>query len=80
MVQITVEYPVCGIEEIVKFGKVKSNMQRYQCKNAVCSCNTFILDYHYNGCKQETKSKIFQMSMNGSGVLDTFRVLGISVI
>jgi transposase-like protein len=79
MVQITVKCPLCGSEEIVKFGKAENDKQRYQCKNINCSCKTFILEYDYIGCMPDTENKIFQMAMNGSGIRDTSRVLQISV-
>ncbi|WP_086109606.1 IS1-like element transposase [Xenorhabdus vietnamensis] len=38
--------------------------------------DTFQLNYRYNGHELDTKGKIIDMAMNGSGVRDTGRVLG----
>lgn len=35
--------------------------------------------YRYEGNKEGTPEKIIQMAMNGSGVRDTSRVLGVSI-
>jgi transposase-like protein len=39
---------------------------------------TFLLDYSNEGSKRSVKKKIADMSVNGSGVRDTARVLKIS--
>ncbi len=43
------------------------------------SKNTFILSYSRNGDLPEVKQKITDMALNGSGIRDTARVLGISI-
>ena len=52
--------------------------QRYLCRNGECPRSTSILDYTNQGYKPEVKRKIVDMSVNGSGVRDTARVLNIS--
>lgn len=79
MVTIYVKCPFCGSENINKFGKNKKGKQKYQCCNKECKTKTFILDYDNKGCLPGVKHKIIQMAMNGSGVRDTARVLGISI-
>lgn len=63
----------------VKFGLSATNKQRYRCNNTSCDRKTFILDYTDKGRIPEIKNKIIDMAMNGSGIRDTARVLGISV-
>lgn len=40
---------------------------------------SFQVSYCYGGNKQGTPEKIIDMVMNGSGVCDTSRVLGVSI-
>ena len=41
--------------------------------------NAFILSYSRNGELPEVKQKIIKMALNGCGVRDTARVLGVSI-
>lgn len=75
MVQITVSCPSCGeVEKVVKIGKSKHGHQRCRCRACL---KTFQLGYEYEACKTGVKERILDMSINGSGVLDTVRVLGV---
>jgi transposase-like protein len=78
MVVVPVVCPQCAKSEVVKRGRTDQGKQRYLCVNAECSKKTFILDYSYNGALPETKTRIVDMALNGSGVRDTARVLGVS--
>jgi transposase-like protein len=48
-----------------------------------CKCNAckkiFQTYYKDNGAKPQTKQQIIEMSLNGSGICDTLRVLGVSI-
>jgi transposase-like protein len=55
-----------------------NDKQRYLCQNQDCPRKTFILDYTYKGCLPKIKQQIIDMALNGSGIRDTARVLGIS--
>lgn len=70
--------PSCLGPQVVKHGKSSEGKQRYLCQCQFCSCQTFILDYSYKGRLAETKQQIIEMALNGSGIRDTSRVLGIS--
>ena len=60
---------------VLKNGKAPTGLQRYICRN----CNrSFQLDFIYNANKPGVHERIVDMAMNGSGVRDTGRVLGIS--
>ena len=39
----------------------------------------YILNYSNKGCLLEVKHKILQMAINGSGIRDTVRVLGVGI-
>jgi transposase len=41
--------------------------------------DTFLLEYSRNGDHPEIKQKIIDMALNGSGIRDTARVLGVSM-
>jgi InsA C-terminal domain len=43
-----------------------------------CDRGTFICDYSYAGYSLQVKQQIGEMAINGSGIRDTARVLGIS--
>ncbi|MDE1482074.1 IS1 family transposase [Xenorhabdus bovienii] len=76
-VTIEVVCRYCGqTEPVRKHGTGKAGFPRYYCKD--CQ-KTFQLNYRYNGHKPDTKEKIIDMAMNGSGVRDTGRVLGIGI-
>jgi IS1 family transposase/transposase-like protein len=78
MVLLPVCCPCCGEDSVVKKGKTEQGKQRYLCLNGECPKGTFILDYSYNGLLPDVKGRIIDMALNGSGIRDTARVLGIS--
>ncbi len=78
MAMISVRCPHCNSDLVSKRGTTSNGKQRYACKNDDCSCKSFILDYTYNGKIPEVKDKIIDMTLNGSGIRDTARVLSIS--
>ena len=78
MAVIDVECPGCGGLNVVKYGRLPSGEQRYFCGTPECERQTFILNYKAVGRTPEAKAKIVVMAMNGSGIRDTARVLGVS--
>ncbi len=70
--------PDCGSEQITRAGKSSSSEQRYRCRATGCSTLTFMLNYLYKGHQSGIKTQIIDMALNGSGIRDTVRVLGIS--
>ena len=78
MVLIPVHCPHCDSDQVVKRGKSTEGKQRYLCQNQACSHQTFILECSYRGRVPEVKQQIVDMALNGSGIRDTARVLGIS--
>ena len=78
MAYVAVCCPVCGCCEVVKRGKTEDGKQRYECRRSECLNKTFILNYAYKAYVPDVKKQIIDMAMNGSGIRDTSRVLGIS--
>jgi transposase-like protein len=77
MATILVHCPRCGGADVIKAGKQPNGAQRYRCQNAECNRTIFQLAYSDKGRLPETKRQIVEMALNGSGVRDTARVLGI---
>jgi len=77
MATIAVRCPCCRSTEVIKAGKQPNGAQRYRCQNAECSRTIFQLDYSDQGRLPDVKRQIVDMALNGSGVRDTARVLGI---
>ena len=63
---------------VVKRGKTERGQQRCLCQTAACSSHTLLVDYTNRGYMPSVKRQIFDLAMNGSGIRDTARVLGIS--
>ncbi len=78
MVRIPVLCPHCHSDQVIKGGKTKAGHQRYKCQNAHCPHYAFQLDLIYKGRAPAIKEQIVDMSLNGSGIRDTARVLKIS--
>jgi transposase-like protein len=78
MVRIPVPCPYCQSEQVVKRGKTDTGKQRYRCQNPECSRQSFLRDPAYRGRLPAIKQQVLEMSLNGSGVRDTARVLKIS--
>ena len=78
MVLIPVLCPHCHSDQVIKGGKTKAGQQRYKCQNSGCPHYSFQLDLLYKGRAPAIKEQIVDMSLNGSGIRDTARVLKIS--
>ncbi len=78
MVKINVKCPNCKKIDISRYGKQENGAQKYKCNNQECSRVTFILEYKKRGFLKEVRDKVVDMALNGSGIRDTGRVLGIS--
>ena len=75
---IPVKCPGChDTESIVKFGQSSNGKQRFCCQNKKCDKKTFIIEHERKGWLPETKEKIIEMTLNGSGIRDISRVLGV---
>ena len=67
--------PYCKSSDLQKNGRRPSGIQYWRCKK--CRKN-FQLEYRYNACKQGVKEQITELTLNGSGIRDTGRVLRIN--
>lgn len=76
-VWLPVQCPHCHSDEVIKFGKSSVGKQRYRCQNAECPYTTFSLNLAHPGRTKQVKEQIVEMSLNGSGVRDIARVLGV---
>ena len=77
MAAVVVQCPECGSHEIVKYGRQANGEQRYRCNNLSCERRIFLVQYHDKGRVPEVKQQIVEMALNGSGIRDTARVLGV---
>ena len=76
MVLEAVLCPACSQPEAVyRHGKTRDGRQRYRC--TACR-RTFQLQYRHRIHEPGTRQRITDLALNGSGVRDTARVLGIS--
>jgi transposase-like protein len=78
MVLIAVRCPYCQTDQIAKRGRTDTGKQRYRCQNPNCPHQSFLRNPSYKGRLPEIKRQIIDMALNGSGIRDTARVLGIS--
>lgn len=78
MAVVAVQCPECGSREVVKYGRQANGEQRYRCQNSRCERTIFLLQYHDKGRLPEVKRQVVEMALNGSGIRDTARVLGVS--
>ncbi|MCL2054823.1 MAG: helix-turn-helix domain-containing protein [Oscillospiraceae bacterium] len=65
----------CDNEKVVKYGTNPKGKQRFKCGG--CK-KTFQLEYSNNAARLDTKLLIIKMSLNGSGVRNISRALGVS--
>jgi insertion element IS1 protein InsB len=75
---VAVQCPECGSGAIVRYGRQPNGAQRYRCNNRYCARRIFLLQYHNSGWVPEVKQQMVEMTLNGSGIRDTARVLGVS--
>jgi transposase-like protein len=80
MVLIPVSCPYCQSDQVVKRGKTNTGKQRYRCQNPECSHQSFLRDPAYRGRLPAIKQQVIEMSLNGSGIRDTARVLKIIAV
>jgi transposase-like protein len=78
MAFVPVQCPECHSPDVVQYGKQANGTQRYRCGNRDCPRTIFLLQYHDKGRLPAVKQQIVDMTLNGSGVRDIVRVLGVS--
>jgi transposase-like protein len=70
--------PECGSNQITKSGRTEQGTQRYRCQHEGYPTKTFLLNYRYKAYVPGVKRQVVEMAINGSGIRDTGRVLGIN--
>ena len=78
MAVVAVQCPECGSEEVVRYGRQPNGEQRYRCNNPVCRRRIFLGQYPNTEWMPQVKQQMVEMALNGSGIRDTARVLGVS--
>ena len=78
MVVVEVQCPECGRPEVVRYGRQANGAQRYRCNNGDCERRIFLVRYHNIGRWPEVKRPMVDMALNGSGLRDPARGLGVS--
>jgi insertion element IS1 protein InsB len=78
MAVVPVQCPQCQSMAVVKYGKQPNGTQRYRCQNLDCARRIFLLAYQDKGRLPEVKRQIVDLTLNGSGIRDIVRVLGVS--
>ena len=68
----------CGSKQIKPIGRSAHGELRYRCYEELCTTKTFMLKYRYKAYESGVKEQAVDMAINGSGIRDTGRVLGIS--
>ena len=68
----------CGSKQIKPIGRSAHGEPRYRCYEELCTTKTFMLKYRYKAYESGVKEQAVDMAINGSGIRDTGRVLGIS--
>lgn len=72
---IQIECPHCDSKDLVKNGHSENDTQRYRCN----ACRrSFQWEYTYRAWLPDVKQQIESQTLNGSGVRDIGRNLGIS--
>jgi insertion element IS1 protein InsB len=75
---VDVQCPKCRSREVVRYGKQANGEQRYRCNNLDCERTIFLLQHHDKGRLPQIKQQMVDMALNGSGIRDTARMLGVS--
>lgn len=73
-----VSCPNCNSKDIKTVGLSAKGEQRYRCHNPECPTKSFMLEYRYRAYEPGIKTQVLAMAINGSGIRDTARVLGIN--
>jgi len=73
-----VSCPECTGSNVSKNGKNAKGEQRYICKDNSCVGKSFKLAYTYNGWKSGIGEQILNIRMDGTGIRDIAKELGVS--
>ena len=68
--------PHCFATNIVRNGHKTNDNQNYLCRNCTKQLQH---EYLYRGCQPEVKQLIIKMLVNGNGIRDVGKILGVSL-
>ena len=69
---------ICGSKNVKIISRSAYGESRFRCYEEHCATKTFMLKYRYKAYETGVKEQAVEMAINGSGIRDTSRVLGIS--
>jgi len=75
---VAVQCRKCTSHEVVRYGRQANGEPRYRCNPVDCERSIFLMRYHKIGRLPEVKRQRVDMTLNGSGIRDTARVIGVS--
>ena len=75
MAEAAVKCPHCQSEAVVKYGKTSNGKERFRCQQSAEWGRTFLRSYAYPGCLLTVKRQVVDLTLNGSGIRDSARVL-----
>jgi transposase len=78
MAVVSVQCPQCQGIRVVKYGQQANGTQRYRCHDPDYPRRIFLLQYRDTGRLPAIKQRIVDLTLNGCGVRDIVRVLGVS--
>jgi transposase-like protein len=79
-VWIALQCPDCHSTDVAPHGKSAEGKKRCRCNNPKCPRRTFVINNSHPGRSRKIKQEIIEMSLNGSGIRDTARVLKVSPV
>lgn len=68
----------CDSKNVKLIGHSIHGVPRFRCHDEHCCTKTFMLKYRYKAYEAGVKEQAVEMAINGGGIRDTSRVLGIS--
>jgi transposase-like protein len=78
MVQVPVRCPPCQGINVVRYGTQPHGTPRYRGDHVDGPRTIFLVHYHDTGRRPEVKRDLVDMTLNGRGVRDIVRVVGVS--
>jgi transposase-like protein len=71
MVLVPVKCPHCGSDNVKKNGTSRNGKRRFLCSNERCPHKTFIEHYTHKAYDPNIRSRVFFLTVNGSGTRAT---------
>lgn len=75
MAEAAIKCPHCQREAVVKYGKTSNGKERFRCQQRERCGRTFLRSSAYPGGLPTVKQQVVAMTLKGSGIRDSARVL-----